>query len=121
MSCLKLFPFDKERMAELRAAALGDAHLVLFPTHAVMDAGEMVGYASVCATPTVNVWLHSKKVNALNSVKLLGHLEAALRMQGLREYIMPCSKESPFFPNMVRLGFVPLGENVSFHKDLTKD
>lgn len=118
---MKLFPFKPHRRSELDQVAADDDHFVLYPTHTIDDGDLIVGYASVCATPIVNVWLHSKKVKALNSFRLLSTLEGALRMQGLKEYIMPCSRISPFFPNMERLGYSVLGENVWFHKDLNKD
>lgn len=121
MSCLKIIPFLKERRAELEAVAASDAHLALYPTHTVNDGAEMVGYVSAFSLPIVSVWLHTKRVKAIDSVRLLNGMEAGFRMNGLKEYIMPCMSTSPFHPNMNRLGFQPIGEVTWFHKDLTKD
>lgn len=121
MSCLKISPFLKERRAELEAVAAADGHSVMYPTHTVNDGAEMVGYVSAFSIPAVGVWLHTKRVKTIDSFRLLGQMECAFRMQGIKEYIMPCMAESPFHPNMPRLGFRPIGEVTWFHKDLTKD
>jgi len=121
MSCLKIVPFIKERRAELEAVAQADDHMVMYPTHTVNDGSDMVGYLSVFSIPTVNVWLHTKRVRALDSVRLLAQMNGALGMNGVREYIMPCLKTSPFYPNMERLGFRPIGDVTWFYKDLTKE
>lgn len=121
MSCLKLFPFTPDRRAELNERAAADNHIVLYPTHMVLDGPEIVGYGSVFATPIVGAWMDSKKVNALGSMKMLGALESALRFNGLKEYIMPCSRQSPYFLHMERMGYSPIGENVWFYKNLTKE
>lgn len=121
MSCLKILPVKADQLSALGAFANADNHCVLYPTHLVTDAGSTIGYASVLATPIVNVWLDSKRVSALVSARLLGMLDQALRFSGQRGYVMPCSKDSPFFPHMGRLGFSVMGENVWHFKDLTKD
>lgn len=121
MSCLKIFPFLKEHRAELEAVAATDNHLVMYPTHSVNDGTEMVGYVSAFSIPSVSVWLHTKRVKAIDSVRLLNQLEGGFRMNGLKEYIMPCMPTSPFHSNMERLGFRSVGEVTWFYKDLTKD
>ena len=113
-------PITAEDLEPLKRAAAEDDHAVVYPTHMIERDGEIVGYVSVCATPIVNVWLDSKKVQALDSVRLLTRLEQRLEAEGLRQYIMPCAKDSPFFKRMVRLGFRAVAENVWFLKQLTK-
>lgn len=102
----------------LVSLAASDNHCVLYPTHVIRKDGQVAGYVSVCATPIVNVWLHTQKVEALDSVRLLGKLDDYMRMIGQDSYIMPCAKTSPFYPNMERLGFTVLGENVWHLKNL---
>ena len=119
MSRLKAYPITKEDVAPLMAAAKDDNHSVLFPTHVIKSGGDIVGYISICNTPIVNVWVDSKKVGAMDTMRMLDVIDGSLRMRGTPEYIMPCAKSSPFFPNMERLGFSPIGENVWFHKNLT--
>jgi hypothetical protein len=93
----------------LVANAKTDDHVVLFPTHAVWKGGEIVGYGSINATPIVNVWLHSEKIGPRDSVQLLGVAEALATTQGLKQIIMPCAENSPFYPMMDKLGFHRLG------------
>jgi hypothetical protein len=118
MSRLKTYPISKEMLAPLVEAAKGDNHEVLFPTHVVKNGNEIVGYLSVCSTPIVNIWLDSKSVAAADSMRLMDLIDGHLRMSGVKEYIMPCAKSSPFFNNMERMGYGVLGENVWFHKNL---
>lgn len=118
MAAAQLLPLDPALLPALRAAARADEHALLFPTHVVSKGGDLVGYASLDATPIVNVWLDSKRVVALDSVRLLVAAEQRLHERGIRTYVMPCARTSPFFPHMGRLGFKLLGENVWFVKTL---
>lgn len=106
---------------DLRTAAALDNHAVWYPTHIIKKNGAINGYISICNTPIVNVWLDSKTLVARDSVQLLNTLENVMRMSGRQDYVMPCSKDSPFFNNMSRLGYSVMGENVWFHKDLNKE
>jgi hypothetical protein len=114
-------PIKATDIDELRKRAALDNHGVWYPTHLIKKDGEISGYVSVCTTPIVNVWLDSKKLVARDSVQLLNTLENVMRMTGRQDYVMPCSPDSPFFPNMQRLGYSVMGENVWFHKDLNKE
>lgn len=117
-----LRPLRPDELPALREAARADAHAVLWPTHvAVREDGRIVGYASVCATPVVQVWLDSREVKALETVRLLAQLEREVLPAGLRGYVMPCAQSSPFFPRMERLGFARLGECVWHYKPLQQE
>lgn len=107
-----------EALNELRAAAAGDSHCVMWPTHVLQKDGETVGYVSVCSMPVVNVWVHSQKTSALENVRTLKAVEAALRANGITEYVMPCADDSPFFEKMQRLGFSKIGQTTLFVKRL---
>ena len=118
MSETTFSPITPDELQALVAAAADDHHSVLFPTHVIKRDGEIVGYLSVCATPIVNVWAHSKKINALQSVRLMHKLEDELKSNGILNYIMPCAKDSPYYPHMQKLGYTALGENVWHLKQL---
>lgn len=113
-------PLHPEDIPVLQAAAAADRHGVLYPSDGVWKDGQLVGYASICTTPIVHVWLDSRRVTAIDSVRLLAQLDARLRAQGMSSYLMPCAKTSPFSPCMRRLGFVRLGETVLFDKNLNQ-
>ena len=118
MSETTFSPITPSELQALVAAAAEDKHTVLFPTHVIRRGEEIVGYLSICATPIVNVWAHSKKVNALQSVRLMHKLDDELKKNGVGTYIMPCSKDSPYYPHMQKLGYSVLGENVWHFKQL---
>lgn len=100
---------SKEDAQKLILLAREDEHTVLFPTHLVTKHGEIVGYGSINAMPMVNVWLHSHKVKARDSLHLLNIAENIAANAGLKQFVMPCSQHSPFFPHMEKLGFKRLG------------
>lgn len=102
----------------LETAARADQHGLLYPTHTVLKAGEIVGYGSVFGAPIVNAWMHRTKCNARDTVEAMRHLDELVRAHGRRRYIMSCAKSSPYFPFMERLGFQPLWENMFFVRDL---
>lgn len=100
---------SQEDVKKLLDLAREDEHTVLFPTHLVTKHGEIVGYGSINAMPMVNVWLHSRKVKARDSLHLLNIAENIAANTGLKSFVMPCSQHSPFHPHMEKLGFNRLG------------
>jgi hypothetical protein len=121
MSSAIIRQIKPEEVARLIELAAADKHSVLYPTHLITKDDGIHGYISVCNTPIVNVWLDSKKLVARDSIQLLNVLENVMRMTGRDNYIMPCSKDSPFYPNMARLCYSAIGETVLFHKNLNKE
>jgi hypothetical protein len=116
---MRIEPLKPDDLTALEAAAREDQHVLLYPTHKIVDeSGAFVGYLSICATPLVNVWLDRKRVKAFHSVRILKQLDAHLSRMGLKNYLMPCSTESPFFSRMARLGFKFLGATNYFVKHL---
>lgn len=107
---VKLQPLAASRLPLLQKLAAEDGHGVLWPTHEVLSLGEPVGYVSALRIPVCAIWLHSQKVKALESVRVQQALESALRFQGRTNYAMLCTRTSPFFPHLSRLGFRDLGE-----------
>ena len=95
---------------ELTANAAADDHVAIAPTHVVEDdSGRIVGYGSIGAVQYMGVWLDSKRVNAMQSVKLLKQAETLAKEAGVNQVLMPCDPRSPFAPYMPKLGFQQLG------------
>lgn len=107
-----------DEIQRLVTAAAEDDHIVVAPTHIVIKNDEIVGYASLGAIRMVNVWVHSKKVNKFESVRLLNEAENILRAGGAGVVCMPCAEHSPFRPYMQRLGYTPLGQAAYCLKNL---
>lgn len=107
-----------EDAQRLVGAAASDEHIVVAPTHLVMKGEEIVGYGSLGAIRLVNVWVHSRKVNKFESVRLLREAEEILRGHGAGVVCMPCDQKSPFRPFMPRLGYAPLGHALYCLKNL---
>lgn len=118
-STLRHFPqvrpiADVRELEALAAAAKADDHDVLFPTHIARKDGEIVGYASIGALALVNVWAHSQRLRARESLTLLNLVENVAHALGQRTVCMPCAEQSPFRPLLPGLGYKNLG-SASFH------
>jgi len=114
-----LVPFSLEDFNPLVEAAKKDNHMVLYPSHILKNNdNDIIGYASVCSAPVVMVWSDSKKMTALQSVRVLHEVEDKLKLMGIKQYLMPCAKISPYFKYMPKLGFSELGESVWHIKNL---
>jgi len=115
-------PQEAERrnalVQNLKHAAAQDNHTVIAPTHVVTKGGQIVGYGSLGGMPTLHVWLDSKQVHAVESLRLLETIEAVAASQGVRTVLMPCAEESPFAMHMERMGFTKLGATVLYVKNL---
>ena len=55
--------------------------MVIAPTHLIVKAGAVVGYASI-GTVTVNTWVHTHRVTARESFTLLQECERRLAAAG---------------------------------------
>ena len=106
------------KLEALQAKAGADAHCVIAPTHVLMKGGEVLGYFSLGALPTVQAWFDSNHKHAADSLKMIEHGETIFREQGVRMYAICCAEESPFTPHMERLGFRKLGTTVVWIKNL---
>lgn len=102
-------PLKQEEYEPLKEVAKADNHQLLFPTHIVRGDSGILGYASVCATPILNLWLDSKRVGAREGILVLNTIEQGLRMAGREAIVAPCAQESPFYQHIEKLGYECLG------------
>jgi len=90
----------KEQWAELREQFRKDRTPTsepTYPTHILRRKNEVVG--SFCVnSPTVYLQMDKEKCSARDSQIMWGILESILAEYGIRSYILPCEKTSPFFP-----------------------
>ena len=103
-----------EQFVDLAKMAKADRHTVVIPSHLVIKKGEIVGYGSIGAVPMLNVWVHSRKVNKFESVRLLHEAEQMLAKGGAQFVILPCANDSPFRKYVGKLGYTELG-NASYN------
>ncbi len=100
---------DKDELVRLNTEANWDGHVPILPTHVFEKAGELVGYASVGSMTPVNLWFHTKKMKARDSISVVSSLENMIRLNGGNGTIVPVSDKSPFLPVMSRLGYSNIG------------
>ena len=98
-----------QQWQELQRVAQEDGHAALAPSHIAVHGDRIVGCASIGSITYMNVWLDSKRVRALDSARLMRAAEVEARRQGLRNYLIGCTQDSPFYPHMERMGFRRLG------------
>ena len=86
---------SQEMLTAVKEAALKDGHEPLFPTHAVIKDGEIVG--SFCTiSPTVYWWLDSKKTNVTDTAMVLQSVDTLINNEGYIGYAMPVHPRSPY-------------------------
>lgn len=100
---ISIAPLLASEVPALRVAAAEDAHGLFHQSHLIRREGEIVGSFSV-NVPAHTVWLHSQKLNGLESFSTIKKLDEFLVMAGRGDSLTLCSLDSPFFPFMARLG-----------------
>lgn len=102
MNTLHIRDFRTEDGELLVAAAKADGHAVYYPSTVYVKDGQIVGYYSV-AVPMVLSWQDSKLVTAVDSMKILGHIEGSLR--GMPFVAIPCDPDSPYMKFLPKQGY----------------
>jgi hypothetical protein len=102
MNTVNIRPFREVDRAALLASAAEDKHSVYFPSFVYEKNNEIIGYYSV-AVPAVLTWQHSKKMTALDSIKVLGHVEGTLCNSPL--VCFPCDPDSPYMRFLPKQGY----------------
>lgn len=86
------------KLADLEPLALAtahDNHVLIRPTHVLIDNGEFRGYASVGVVPTVIFWVDSKNGNGRCVSKLWRTVNEELLVNGATMALFPCQVDSP--------------------------
>jgi hypothetical protein len=102
MNTINIRPFRPEDAEALAKAAALDGHTVYCPSFVLEKNGEIVGYYSA-VVPMVLSWQDSKKMNALDSIKELGHIEGSLCNSPF--IAIPCDLESPYMKFLPKQGY----------------
>ena len=106
---------DTRRVLESAMADAG-GHVPMFPTNLCELNGEVIGSLSIGSTPLSGMWAHSQKCSARHTREMANYvrvLSEQLLTPGGR-FISMCSRTSPIFPFMEKLGFQAIGETVLF-------
>lgn len=109
---------DRSQLPPLIEEAARDNHRVLWPTHIAMKGDEIAGYASLGTVALVNLWSHSQRMTARDSLTLWKEMEQNARAIGFPAICVPCSPDSPFRPLMPRMGYGFVMESGFFIKSL---
>lgn len=120
MSLLLVNPIlNVEMLARVREAAALDpqGHDPRFATDVATKDGEIVGAIACCSLPLTNVWSHSVKNKAVDTMMLINIARSLThRMGGGRNGLTMCAPSSPLLPYMERFGFKRLGEFILFEE-----
>lgn len=113
---LQPFSRTKEEFETLETLSKEDNHGVFFPTDVIWKAGERVGWFSVAAMPVAWAWMSTRKMKIRDSLQVINTVEGVQRRLGAPGIFLPCSKESPFFPYLQKIGYVDSGNYQFFWK-----
>ena len=106
----------EEEIEQLIEKAAKDDHQVVAPTHVIEKDGEIVGYMSIDAVPTVHSWFDSKVLKVRDSAVVDLQLKAIMNNNGIEHYFMPCASISPFRTVMESAGYKKLYDSTIFIK-----
>lgn len=102
----------------LKLAAKADGYTPVFPTHLIIINREIVGCLSIDSLPLYRSWLHSKKVQPRQSLEVMNFVENTYRHRGVPIVATMLQPDSPFIPQMGRLGYKTWGGAVLFTKGI---
>lgn len=103
MTTVDIRPFQPRDAEQLVKNAQEDNHaLVVAPNWVYEKNGEIVGYYSI-AVPAVLSWQHTKKMHAMDSIKVLGHIEGQLG--NFPMVLIPCDPASPYMGLLPKQGY----------------
>ena len=120
MSLLLVNPIlTLEQLSKVREAARLDpnGHDPRFATDVVTREGEIIGALAICSVTLSNVWIHSEKCRAADSMMLINIARSLThRCANGRPTMTMCSSKSPLLPFMEKFGFLKLGESNVFEE-----
>jgi hypothetical protein len=100
----------------VQAAAQADGHVLIAPSHAILKDGKILG--SLSMIPTAMIWMHTKDAKARDTLELQSFIENHFSANGGTAMCLPCTKESPYFSVLSKLGYVDIGQFNLFVKGL---
>lgn len=102
---MNIRPIKDNDLPQLVQKAAEDAHFVVSPTHVFVKNDELVGYISLGRIPMIMTWLSTRRVQPIDSVKALRKVEEHSIMSNVPVICIPCATDSPFYPQMEKLGY----------------
>ena len=117
-----ILPIDSPEILEkVVAAAKADGDILFWPSHYAIKDGEIVG-ALALETPTANWWMHTTKCRIRDSLQMIQTLDSLYLERGRKVYIMPSTKNTPYWDYLEKYGFTKLPEEVHlFLRNLNDD
>lgn len=94
----------------LTRLAYEDNHHVMYPTHVLKKNKEIVGYASINATPVLNMWM-SSRLHVMDSYRVFTEVEqlAVKDPRYVGSVVLLCDPKSPLAKFVPRLGYKCIG------------
>lgn len=112
---------DAAGLMAVGQAMVQDAHLPVYPSHAVVRDNKIIGSAAICTAPLVVFWMDSRQAHAKDSVIAIKACEDAVAQQGYPDVYTLCWKGSPFHKHLTgHFGYDKIWETEIFHKALKK-
>lgn len=115
VSVVKMTTLD-EYNTLVKVAAQDNHNHVWFPTHLIYKDNTIIGYLSI--SQTVICWIDSKRGTARDTIETIGIVDAILNDRGIKQWMIPCQHNSPYFNHMEKLGFKPMGVNTLFIRSI---
>jgi len=97
-----------QSMEELEAtieAAKKDNDNMRFPSHVITKDDKIVGGWCLGAIPLVMVWNDTKSFSPRDSITQINTIDAIMDDRGKKGYMIACNSNSPYYPQMERLGY----------------
>lgn len=113
---IEIVPAEKWMMQELERNATADNHFVLQATHVVKKHGEIVGYLSINAVPSIHLWMDTKKTDVKDSLVMERFFLNEAEKGGAKFVFVPCQSTSPYINVMERRDY----KQVSYDKMFVK-
>jgi hypothetical protein len=100
-----------DRMAEVQAAMAADnGHNVPCVSHELIDdSGRLRGAFTVVYAPVLFFWMDTRCGHPLASARGIRAARAELVRLGHHRIILPIQRDSPYYPFVASIGFLPMG------------
>lgn len=110
-----------EFLRRVAKAMQEDKHIPVYPSHAVMKGGEIIGSLAVCSAPITVFWMDSNKADSRDSLFAEAMAESLTAARGFDDVFTVCWQGSPFSKHMEgKLGFQPLWHTTLYYKSFER-